>query len=96
MDRADILFSPTCGITAPLLDERITSLNGRDYSTPWLLTRLTAPTNFSMHPSLSVPSGHDHLGLSIGIQLIGRLRDEARLYQYGHILEQSQGATSLS
>ncbi|WP_322998472.1 amidase [Castellaniella sp.] len=95
LDRVDILFSPTCGITAPLLDERSTSLNGRTYSTPWLLTRLTAPTNFSMHPSLSIPLDQDHLGLPIGIQLIGRLRDEAKLYQYGYILEQSQAAAPL-
>lgn len=85
----DMLFSPTCGITAPPLHERSTTLDGSDYFTPWLLTRLTAPTNLSMHPSLSVPLGCDINGLPIGIQLIGRLRDEARLYQYGHVLEQA-------
>lgn len=89
LEGVDMLFSPTCGITAPPLNERRTTLDGSEYFTPWLLTRLTAPTNLSMHPSLSVPLGHDADGLPIGIQLIGRCHDEARLYQYGHVLEQA-------
>lgn len=87
LDGVDVLFSAVCGISPPLQNERETMLNEKIYKTPWLLTRLTAPTNLSMHPSLSVPFGKDKQDLPIGIQLIARLNDEARLYQYGAVLE---------
>ncbi|NLC35250.1 MAG: amidase [Alcaligenaceae bacterium] len=83
----DVLLTPTSGVTAPLLDERNTLINGEMRHTPWLLTRLTAPTNFSGHPSLSVPFLRDEGGLPIGLQLIGKMHDEATLYQVGAGLE---------
>ncbi len=85
--QVDVLLCPTCGLTAPLRDQRTTALDGQEYSTTWLLTRLTAPTNLSGHPSLSVPFGADSQGLPISMQLIGRHLDEAVLYQFGQALE---------
>lgn len=87
-EEVDVLLTATCGITAPLLDERSTLINGEYHSTPWLLTRLTAPTNFSGHPSLSVPFAKDGNGMPIGLQITGRLHDEATVYQVAHQLEQ--------
>lgn len=87
LETVDVLLTPTCGITAPLIDERITRINGEDRSTPWLLTRLTAPTNFSGHPSLSVPYMQDEMGMPVGLQLIGKWHDEATLYQVARQLE---------
>ncbi|MFT0849773.1 amidase [Achromobacter sp. F4_2707] len=87
LEDVDVLLTATCGITARLLDERQTPLNGETHHTPWLLTRLTAPTNFSGHPSLSVPFLRDEEGLPIGLQLIGKMHDEATLYQVGAGLE---------
>jgi aspartyl-tRNA(Asn)/glutamyl-tRNA(Gln) amidotransferase subunit A len=89
LSEADILLTPTCGITAPLLDERVTVLNGEEHSTRWLLTRLTAPTNFSGNPSLSVPFGADNKKLPIGLQLIGRMHEEAVLYQFAEVLHKA-------
>src|SRR5690606_31802633 len=88
-ERVDVLLTPTCGVTAPLIDERTTRINDEDRSTPWLLTRLTAPTNFSGHPSLSVPFMQDENGMPVGLQIIGKLHDEATLYQVGRQLEAS-------
>ena len=51
------------------------------------LTRLTGATNFSGHPSLTVPCGRTQLGLPVGVQLIGRYWDEALLYQAGQALD---------
>ena len=86
LEQVDVLMAPTCGITAPPLDARRTIVDGQDYSAFWLLTRLTAPTNFSGHPSLSVPFGSEN-GLPVGMQLIGRYHDEATLYQFARVLE---------
>ena len=85
---ADVLLTPTCGIVAPPINERTTDINGEAHSTFWLLTRLTAPTNFSGHPSLSVPFSAAS-PLPIGMQLIGKLHDEATLFQVAKALEQS-------
>lgn len=83
---ANVLLTATCGIVAPKLGERKTELNGQVYPTPWLLTRLTAPTNLSGHPCISVPF-RSSKGLPIGIQLIGRTFDEATVYQFAATLE---------
>ncbi len=86
LDEVDVILTPTCGVTAPRLQERETLSEGKTVQTRWLLTRLTAPTNFSGHPSLSVPFGKDKQQLPIGIQLIGRYHDEVTLYQLGDSL----------
>jgi aspartyl-tRNA(Asn)/glutamyl-tRNA(Gln) amidotransferase subunit A len=86
LSEVDLLLTPTSGITAPLLDERVTSLSGEEHPTRWLLTRLTAPTNLSGNPSLSVPFGVDQNEMPIGLQLIGRMHDEAVLYQVAEFL----------
>jgi aspartyl-tRNA(Asn)/glutamyl-tRNA(Gln) amidotransferase subunit A len=86
LSEVDFLLTPTSGITAPLLEERTTSLNGEEHPTRWLLTRLTAPTNFSGNPSLSVPFGADRNKMPIGLQLIGKMHDEAVLYQAAEFL----------
>ncbi|MFU1928874.1 amidase [Bordetella hinzii] len=87
--QVDVLFSATCGITAPRIGERVTRVGDTDYPTMWLLTRLTVPSSLSGHPSLSVPFSAS-AGLPIGIQLIGRYHDETTLYQYARLLETSR------
>ncbi|MGD9756533.1 MAG: amidase [Comamonas sp.] len=82
----DVLLTPTTGTVAPSLQERLTELDGQMHPTFWLLIRLTAPTNFTGHPSLSVPFGSS-AGLPIGLQLIGRFGDEALLLRAGRALE---------
>lgn len=82
----DILLTPTCGIVAPRIGDRFTRLDGSEHPIFWMLTRLTSPTNFSGHPSLSVPFGAED-SLPIGMQLIGRHHEEALLYQVAASLE---------
>jgi len=82
----DCILTPTAGIVAPRLHERRTTVEGVELPTFQLLTRLTAPTNFSGHPSMSVPFGRND-GLPIGLQLIGRRMGEATLYQIASRLE---------
>lgn len=92
LEKVDVLLTATCGIVAPAIDERATVVNGEEYPTLWLLTRLTAPTNFSGHPSISVPFAPPaHLRetrLPVGVQLIGRFHDEATVLQAAQLLEQ--------
>jgi Asp-tRNA(Asn)/Glu-tRNA(Gln) amidotransferase A subunit family amidase len=47
----------------------------------------TAPFNFSGHPTLSLPNGHDGDGLPFGLQLVARPFDEAGLLKVGRTAE---------
>lgn len=50
---------------------------------------LTAPFNASGQPALSLPVGVSTDGLPIGVQLIGRIGDEAGLLALGKVLEEA-------
>jgi amidase len=39
------------------------------------------------HPAISVPAGFTDDGLPVGIQIVGRYRDDFGLLQYAHALE---------
>jgi Asp-tRNA(Asn)/Glu-tRNA(Gln) amidotransferase A subunit family amidase len=45
------------------------------------MVRLSRPANLSGNPALSIPCGWTKNGLPIGLQLIGKRWDEARLLQ---------------
>lgn len=89
----DILLTATCGIVAPRQNERESNLGADTHSTPWLLTRLTAPTSLSGHPCISVPFGASK-GLPIGMQLIGRYQEESTLYKFATILEEANSTSN--
>jgi aspartyl-tRNA(Asn)/glutamyl-tRNA(Gln) amidotransferase subunit A len=83
---ADALVTPTTAIAAPLANEREVTIGSLE-PVQSALTRLTGPTNFTGHPSLSMPCGQASTGAPIGIQLIGRYWDEAMLYRMAQALE---------
>jgi amidase len=42
----------------------------------------------SLHPALSCPIGFSQTGLPVGLQIVGRYRDELGLLQFAHAIEQ--------
>jgi amidase len=52
-------------------------------STYWVSTTLC--------PALSVPAGFTDDGLPVGIQIVGRRRDDFGVLQLGHAFEQATG-----
>ena len=44
---------------------------------------------FMSNPAISVPAGFTAAGLPVGIQIVGRHRDEWSVLQLGHALEQA-------
>ena len=40
------------------------------------------------HPALSVPAGFSSSGLPVGLQIVGRFRDDFGVLQFGHAFEQ--------
>jgi amidase len=45
----------------------------------------------TFHPALSVPAGFTSDGLPVGIQIVGRYRDDLGVLQLGHVFEQATG-----
>jgi amidase len=45
----------------------------------------------TFHPALSVPAGFTSDGLPVGIQIVGRYRDDLGVLQLGHAFEQATG-----
>ena len=52
-----------------------------------MTARCTSPSNATGLPAMSIPCGFTRAGLPIGLQLIGRPFEEARLFQVAHAYE---------
>ncbi len=48
------------------------------------------------HPALSLPCGFSEQGLPVGLQIVGRYRDEQRLLAFAHALESITVPTPLA
>ncbi len=69
--KLDALILPTTPITAPLIGEETTAIDGTDYRTRALLLRLNRPANLAGIPAVSIPCGLSTKGLPMGLQFIG-------------------------
>jgi aspartyl-tRNA(Asn)/glutamyl-tRNA(Gln) amidotransferase subunit A len=92
LKEVDVLLTPTVPIAATEIGQREVKIGDHEELVFSSLTRLTGPTNLNGLPSLSVPCGHTHSGLPVGLQLIGSSFDEATVYRYGHAYETAASA----
>ncbi len=81
----DAVVLPTTPCTAP----RIAGLDA--VATAPVLTRLTAPFNFTGLPALSVPCGLTPEGLPVGLQIVGAPWAERRVLRVGRAYELASG-----
>ena len=72
LEQVDVLVSPTCSRTAPLIEDGDPTAE---------LARLTAPYDVTGIPAISIPCGLDAKGLPIGLMISGRHWDEATVCQ---------------
>jgi aspartyl-tRNA(Asn)/glutamyl-tRNA(Gln) amidotransferase subunit A len=79
--RFDVVVLPSTPCVAP----RIAGLDAVVMAP--VLTRLTAPFNFTGLPALSVPCGADANGLPIGLQVVGAAWSERRVLRAGRAYE---------
>ena len=80
----DILLTPATPVTAPLL------AGGDALGRAHQLTRFTAPFNLTGLPALSLPCGFVE-GLPVGLQIVARPWDEARLLRAAFAYQQATG-----
>ncbi len=76
----DLLILPTTPVAAPAID-------GYQVQKVGQLTPFTAPFNLTGLPALSVPCGFTSQGLPIGLQIVSRAWEEARVLNAGHVFE---------
>jgi aspartyl-tRNA(Asn)/glutamyl-tRNA(Gln) amidotransferase subunit A len=82
-EQYELLILPTTPVSAP-------SILGPDaVEQARLLTRYTAPFNLTGLPAISIPAGFTAGGLPIGLQLVTRPWNEARLLQGAYAYEQA-------
>src|SRR6185436_1459030 len=82
----DVMATPTSPTPAFKLGEK-----ANDPLAMYLTDIYTITMNLAGVPGISVPCGFSSTGLPIGLQLIGRHFDEARLLRAAHNLEQALG-----
>jgi aspartyl-tRNA(Asn)/glutamyl-tRNA(Gln) amidotransferase subunit A len=84
----DFLVTPAAPVAAWRIDTETVLLDGQAYPVrgpgAGITARCTSPSNATGLPAMSIPCGFTHAGLPIGLQLIGRPFDEARLFQVAH------------
>ena len=89
MGRFDVLALPTTPIPAVSIDSAAIEFEGRTVDGGAALGRLTRLASLTGQPAISVPCGFTREGLPIGLQLIGRWREEADLFRIARAYERS-------
>lgn len=76
MEQYDLVLTPTLPVTAfPAGDDHPGQIDGQP-TTYLSWTAFTYPFNITGQPAASVPCGFDHNGLPVGLQIVGRWRDD--------------------
>jgi aspartyl-tRNA(Asn)/glutamyl-tRNA(Gln) amidotransferase subunit A len=88
MSEYDALLVPTTVIPAPFLNEREVNIEGKTIEVYMSLSRLTTVFDITGLPALNIPAGLVDSKLPVGVQLVGRPFDEARILKIAYIVEQ--------
>jgi aspartyl-tRNA(Asn)/glutamyl-tRNA(Gln) amidotransferase subunit A len=88
MSEYDALLVPTTIIPAPFLDQKEANIEGKIIEVYFSLSRLTTVFDITGLPALNIPAGLVDSKLPVGVQLVGRPFDEARILKIAYIYEQ--------
>jgi Asp-tRNA(Asn)/Glu-tRNA(Gln) amidotransferase A subunit family amidase len=90
MHGLDALLFPTTPAPAPRIDEDPDmELNGSMKSVFLTNIRNCLPLSIVGYPAISVPAGYSKAGLPIGLQIVARPWEEARLFSMAYGFEQA-------
>jgi aspartyl-tRNA(Asn)/glutamyl-tRNA(Gln) amidotransferase subunit A len=90
MKRFDFLIVPTTCAPAPRIGLSKIDIGSRAVDVYSALNRLTLPFNYVGFPVASIPSGQVD-GLPVGVQIVGKLFDEAGVLRLAHAYEEKFG-----
>jgi aspartyl-tRNA(Asn)/glutamyl-tRNA(Gln) amidotransferase subunit A len=88
MSEYDALLVPTTIIPAPFLDQKEVNIKGKPTEVYLSLSRLTTVFDITGLPALNIPAGLVDSKLPVGVQLVGRPLDEARILKIAYTYEQ--------
>ncbi|MFJ2261568.1 amidase [Streptomyces sp. NPDC087844] len=84
----DVIAAPAVPMTAAKSgQETVEWADGTVEAVSDSYVRLSAPANITGIPALTLPVGHDHAGMPIGMQLMGRPLHEATVLRVGRAYE---------
>lgn len=83
-ETVDVLVCPTSPTTAFKAGEKTD-----DPLSMYMSDLMTIPVNLAGLPGMSVPCGFDKHGLPVGLQLIGNVLEEGKLFQVAYAYEQA-------
>ncbi|HAC65197.1 MAG TPA: Asp-tRNA(Asn)/Glu-tRNA(Gln) amidotransferase GatCAB subunit A [Cyanothece sp. UBA12306] len=83
-ENVDVLVCPTSPTTAFKAGEKTD-----DPLSMYLSDLMTIPVNLAGLPGMSIPCGFDSQGLPIGLQLVGNVLEEGKLFNVGYAYEQA-------
>ena len=84
-ERFDVLIAPVAPTPAFKIGE-----NAEDPIKMYLADVMTVPASLAGLPAISVPAGFSSQGLPIGVQLIGKRRDDALLLALADSIEEKE------
>jgi aspartyl-tRNA(Asn)/glutamyl-tRNA(Gln) amidotransferase subunit A len=89
MEQYDLLLTPTLPVTAFGVDEDFPAeINGKPMTyLGW--TAFTYPFNLTGQPAATVPCGFASDGLPVGLQIVGRWRDDATVFRAAAAFERA-------
>jgi len=85
----DVLATPTVPVTATPIGQADVDINGQREPVVGHWVRFTSPFNNTGFPASSQPCGFDRAGLPIGLQIAGRLWDEATVLRVAAAYERA-------
>lgn len=90
MEGYELALTPTLATTAfPAGDHQPALIDGQP-TTHLGWTGFSYPFNLTGQPAITVPCGFTSEGLPVGLQIVGRWRDDLRVLQAAHAFEQLQ------
>jgi len=86
----DVMATPTTTISAPTIGQISAEIDGKQVDVYTALNRLTLPFSFVGFPAISIPAGLA-AGLPVGVQLVAKPFEEARLLRLADAFEGKYG-----
>lgn len=88
----DVLLAPSQQVVAPRVDTDVVIFpSGETAPRDLTLIRPLSPFSLTGHPALTVPLRISEQGLPVGVQLVGALFDDERLFALGAAMQQLLG-----
>ena len=90
LERHEFLIAPVNQVPPFPVDQPfVTAINGVTMGNYIEWMRSCTRISITSHPAASVPCGHTHAGLPVGMQVVGRYRDEFGVLQMAHAIERA-------